>query len=754
MPDTTSAATASLVLATRHAPAWLEALVRKLVRALLRIEVRGIEHYPLHASRVIIIANHVSLLDGLLLYLFLPEKPCFMLNRAISRRFRFLLSFCDMFLIDPFNPMSLKGAIRHVQSGQRLVIFPEGRITTTGALMKIYPGAAMIVEMAGALIVPVAIDGPQYSFFSYLRGRLRQSLRPRIHCSVLPPRQLAAAPGAPASQRRQHIFHQLEQLMCELGFRAWPHRRGLYPALLEAVARHGASTAAIREPTGHSLSYRALLMRATALGRRLQTQLGTDSHIGLLLPNTGALVVCFWALQRLGKVPAMLNYSAGPAGCLGACKTAGIHTILSSRTFIAKARLQALAEALHAQHRLLYLEDLAGTVRLSDKLAGLWHGLCPRLPPTACQAPDRTAVLLFTSGSEGPPKGVALSHANLLANYAQVRCQLDFNRNDLVFCCLPMFHAFGLHGGLLLPLLAGTPVLLYPSPLDYRNIPEQIYEHHATILFSTNTFLTGYAQRAHPGDFQSLRFVAAGAEKLTPQTWQLWARRFGICVYQGYGVTETGPVIAVNTPLANRVNSTGQLLPDMEYYLQPVEGIARGGRLVVRGPNVMLGYLQADSQDVVAPATERGEGWYDTGDLAEVDADGYLHILGRIKRFAKIGGEMVPLGTIEELAALCWPEQQHASIAVSDPRRGERVILITEARQAELGVLRHYVREQGHPELFVPAALEIVDALPLLGSGKPDYRVLQQRFSAPVPPHESDSAGPPPTDPSDPPTTT
>ena len=246
-------------------------------------------------------------------------------------------------------------------------------------------------------------------------------------------------------------------------------------------------------------------------------------------------------------------------------------------------------------------------------------------------------MLLYTSGSEGLPKGVALSHANLLANYAQIRCQIDFSRNDLAFCCLPMFHSFGLCAGIMLPTLSGCPVMLYPSPLDYRTIPELIYEHGATILFGADTFLRGYARRAHPYDFHTLRFVAAGAEKLTRKTWELWAERFSICIYQGYGVTETSPVVAVNTPLASKPDSVGRLMPGMEYYLEPVADIKRGGRLVLRGPNVMQGYLRGASAEPEAPATARGPGWYDTGDLAEVDEDDYLYILGRIKRFAKVG---------------------------------------------------------------------------------------------------------------------
>lgn len=726
----TSAASSSLVPASRQAPAWIERWVRKLLDTVFQVEVRGFDRYPANAERLIVIANHVSLLDGLLLYLHLPERPCFMLNIGASRRFRFFLSFCDMFLIDPYNPMSLKSATRHVSDGRRLLIFPEGRITTTGALMKPYPGTAMIVELSGATVVPVAIDGLQYSWFSYLGGRLRRSLRPKVHLTMLEPVQFTAPPGSDGKtgQRRQQIFAKLEKLMREIAFQAWPHRRGLYPALMEALARHGAGTTIVRQPDNVKLSYRAMLTRAAGLARILQRKAGAESRIGILLPNVAALPVVFWALQRLGVVPAMLNYTAGAAGCLGACKVAGLNVVISSRAFVKKARLEELDEALRAHHKVLYLEELGAEINLVDRVAGLWHGLRPRVPASACREPDQTAVLLFTSGSEGIPKGVALSHANLLANYAQVRCQVDFNRADLAFCCLPIFHSFGLYAGLILPALGGFPVMLYPSPLDYRTIPELIYEHGATILFGADTFLRGYAKRAHPYDLHTLRFVAAGAEKLTRQTWQLWAERFSVCIYQGYGVTETSPVVAVNTPQASKTDSVGQLMPGMEYHLEPVAGIERGGRLMLRGPNVMQGYLRGESATPEPPSTAKGMGWYDTGDLAEFDEDGYLFILGRIKRFAKIGGEMIPLGTIEELAAECWPEACCAAIAMPDAKRGERVLLITDAKQVELAALRRHARARGHPDLYVPAAIEIIDEVPRLGTGKTDYRTLEQRF--------------------------
>ena len=291
--------------------------------------------------------------------------------------------------------------------------------------------------------------------------------------------------------------------------------------------------------------------------------------------------------------------------------------------------------------------------------------------------PDEPAVVLFTSGSEGMPKGVVLSHANVLANREQVMARFDFGSQDIILNALPLFHSFGLTAGTLLPILSGMRTFFYPSPLHYRIVPEMAYDVNATVMFGTNTFLAGYARFAHPYDFYSVRYAFAGAEKLKDETRRIWTDKFGVQIFEGYGATETSPVLAANTPVDTRVGTVGRLLPGIEYALDPVPGV-EGGRLSVRGPNVMLGYLKHDKPGVIQPpSTERGPGWYDTGDIVSIDADGFVTIQGRAKRFAKIGGEMVSLTAVEELAARTWPESQHAVVSVPDAQKGEQLVLVT-----------------------------------------------------------------------------
>ncbi len=434
----------------------------------------------------------------------------------------------------------------------------------------------------------------------------------------------------------------------------------------------------------------------------------------MLLPNSAGVAVVLMALQTIGRVPAMLNFSAGAVSVLAAMKAAQVKTVLTSRAFIEKGKLDKLISAIGAEASLVYLEDIRTSVGIVDKIKGLLDGTAPRVKRSS-QDP---AVILFTSGSEGTPKGVVLSHRNILANAAQALARVDANANDKVFNVLPVFHSFGMTGGLMMPLLAGIPIFMYPSPLHYRIVPELIYQTGATILFGTDTFLTGYARSAHPYDFHTLRLVLAGAEAVKDRTRAVYMERFGIRILEGYGVTETAPVLAMNTPMANRPGTVGRLSPLMDYKLEPVPGIEEGGRLSVRGPNVMLGYLRAENPGVLEPLPD---GWHDTGDIVAIDAAGYITIKGRAKRFAKIAGEMVSLSTVESMAATLWPQAMSVAVSLPDARKGERIMLLTTQRDATRDAMQKQAKAVGATELSVPADIRVVEKIPLLGSGKTDY---------------------------------
>ncbi len=366
---------------------------------------------------------------------------------------------------------------------------------------------------------------------------------------------------------------------------------------------------------------------------------------------------------------------------------------------------------------MVYLEDLRAEIGVDARLRAWVRSFRGPRRANAARAHD-PAVVLFTSGSEGTPKGVVLSHRNLLANRHQLAAVVDINRRDVVLNALPVFHSFGLTGGLLLPLLNGVRTFLYPSPLHYRTVPELAYGINATILFGTDTFLAGYARVADTYDFYSVRYVFAGAERVKADTRRVWFEKFGIRILEGYGATETAPALAVNTPMHFRAGTVGRLLPGITHRIEPVAGIDRGRAALRPGPNVMLGYLRAEAPGVLEPPDG---GWYDTGDIVEIDADGFVTIKGRAKRFAKVAGEMVPLGAVEDLAARVWPAAIHAVVAAPDPKRGEQLVLVTEQKDASRAALSAAARESGLPEIFVPRAIVSVPAVPILGSGKIDY---------------------------------
>jgi acyl-[acyl-carrier-protein]-phospholipid O-acyltransferase/long-chain-fatty-acid--[acyl-carrier-protein] ligase len=454
-----------------------------------------------------------------------------------------------------------------------------------------------------------------------------------------------------------------------------------------------------------------------ALGRALARRTRRGERVGVLLPTSRAAVVTFFGLQAESRVPAMLNFSAGAASARAACTAAEIRVVITARRFIEKAKLEPLVAALAESTTVIYLEDIRGEIGVTARLFALLRSTLARPSNDATRA-DAAAVVLFTSGSEGTPKGVVLSHRNLLANRHQLASVIDVNPRDIVLNALPVFHSFGLTGGLLLPLLAGVRTFLYPSPLHYRTVPELAYGINATILFGTDTFLAGYARVADTYDFYSVRYVFAGAERVKPETRRVWFEKFGIRILEGYGATETAPAIAVNTPMHFKAGTVGRILPGITHRVEPVAGITASGRLSVSGPNVMLGYLRADAPGVLQPPPD---GWYDTGDIIDIDADGFVTIKGRVKRFAKIAGEMVPLGGVEELVAKMSPGAAHAVVCVPDAKKGERLVLLTEDKNLHRGDLSAAAKASGLPEIFVPRSIVLVASIPLLGTGKIDY---------------------------------
>jgi len=698
-----------------------------IFRIVYRIEVVGSDHLATAGPRSIIALNHVSWLDAAVALAILDRPPVFAIDDEVARVWwvKLALRFVDAIPLDPAHPFGARRLVHAVQDGRTLVIFPEGRITVTGSLMKVYDGAALIAARADATIVPVRIAGLEVTPFSRLEAeQVRRRWFPKVRVTILEPARLAVDPSLVMRKRREAGGAALYGLLSDLIWRTTSTDFTVFEAVAAAARTHGRGRVAAEDLTSGTITYRRLLTGAAVLGRVLAPLSAPSEAVGVLMPNANASVALVLGLISSGRVPAMLNFTAGPANLLNACRAAQVRNIITSRAFVARGQLEKLIEGLEGgapgvQVKLVYLEDVRDRIGLTDKIRGMLQGG----RPLARRRADDAAAIIFTSGSEGTPKGVVVSHRNMLANIAQVAARIDYGRADKMFNVLPLFHSFGLTCGMVLPLVYGVPVFMYPSPLHYKAIPELIYKTNATVLIGTDTFLAGYARSANAYDFRSLRYVVAGGEPVKAATRAIYLEKFGLRLLEGYGVTETGPVLSLNTPMFNRFGTVGRMLPGIESRLEAVPGIVAGGRLLVRGPNIMLGYVRAERPGVVEPPPE---GWHDTGDIVAIDEDGFLAIKGRAKRFAKLGGEMVSLAAVETFAHELWPEAISAAAAVPDARKGERIILLTDQAGADRSALLAHARERGATELMVPAEVRIVEAMPLLGSGKVDFPGVQR----------------------------
>lgn len=497
----------------------------------------------------------------------------------------------------------------------------------------------------------------------------------------------------------------------------------IFTSLLRAKRKFGGSRTAIIDVDETPVSYGRIVQAAFALGSSLKKLTKPGEVVGVMLPTGAGSVIAFYALQAIGRIPAMLNFTSGLQNMKSALKTAEVTKIVTAHKFIELGELEKLETGLKKEANLIYLEDVRENLGLADKLAGLFGSHLPFLFRRKAHHADR-GVILFTSGTESTPKGVVLSHKNILVNVHQVLAHISIRPDsDSVFNSLPIFHCFGLTVGSILPIVAGVRAIFHPSPLQPKLIVQRIREHQVTIMLSTDTFINQYARAAGEKDLESIRLAVCGAERVRDETRQFVRRKFNIEILEGYGLTEAAPVVSTNATGRNKTGTVGQLLKDIEYRLEPVEGIAEGGQLVLRGPNVMMGYYRAKAPGVLeAPK----DGWHPTGDIVAVDDEGYLRIQGRVKRFANIGGELVSLAVVENCASSIWTENTHAAVVLPDKRKGEQIVLVTDSKEANISDIIAWAKNHGVAELAIPRQVFQVDEVPILGTGKLNYGEVEK----------------------------
>ena len=703
-------------------------LVRFAVRLFFRAEIRGLERLAAAGPRVLIVANHVSSLDAVVLSALLPGRILFATHSGIAQRWwlKPYWRIGDDCSLDQAHPMTAKTMVDALKQGRTCMIFPEGRPTTTGALMKVYESPGMIADKANAMILPIRIEGLEYSYFSMLGGVVRRRLFPKVTLTALPPKRLCFPNEIKGHKRRVAAGTQLYDIMESLPVYSIDYKTILYHVLATRPIRGGGGDCledVDRRPLTHDAFVRAFLALSGPLRERLDRQ---EKVVGVMMLNGLPNAVTIFAIQALGLTVAMINFSSGPEYCAKACATAVIKTVVALKSFVAEGALAQIAETLRAKGvSIVYYEDLVAAESWAAKAAAYVKSRMPpeRIAGRLGQKADDPALILFTSGTEGAPKGVALSHRNIVSNAFQFGARIGFAARDKAFACLPMFHSFGVTLGFFMPLLYGARAFLYFSPLRYREIPELIYDSCATMLLGTETFLANYARTAHPHDLYFLRFVIGGAERIKPETRRIWAEKFGVRLFEGYGTTEASPVISSNAPMYYKAGSVGCVVPAMQIRLNPVDGIKDGAELAVKGPNVMLGYIHYKQPGVIQPVQD---GWYNTGDIVSIDERGFITILGRAKRFAKIAGEMVSLAAVEAVIGALWPASRHAAVGAPDARKGEVVVLLTESDEVDAGVLPDHFRLHGLTELSLPRKIIRVAQVPLLGSGKVDFIRAQE----------------------------
>jgi acyl-[acyl-carrier-protein]-phospholipid O-acyltransferase/long-chain-fatty-acid--[acyl-carrier-protein] ligase len=711
-------------------------LVKAAVRICYKFSTDNMAGVPARGPAMLAI-NCVSFVDPLLVLAALPRPALVLFDRndLDHTRLRPLLALCNVKPVDFNAPSDIKSAYetaaRALSKGGLVAVFPEGGISRSGFLNPFNDSFAALAQKHDCPVVPMYIDfmrGSRNRVF----GRASVKMGPGLR------RRAAVVCGTACDWRTTP--EALRSAVEKLSVRAYELRKRYRRSLaymMVRCARRGWFRKAMLDTTGKQFTSGTMLVGSLALAKLLAGRFPDEPSIGILLPASAGAALLNAGVALAGKIPVNLNFTTAPENILFAIQSCSIKTVVTSKLFVKKVPNLTLPG------NTVFLEDLAASVSSFDRLFALIKALfvpARVLVHERSIRPDDCATIVFSSGSSSNPKGIMLSHHNIISNLEQMNTVFDFSHDDCMCAALPFFHSFGLTVTLWFPLVAGFRIAYHPSPLDGNVIVDLIKTQKATILPCTPTFLQTYMRKAEPMDFASLRLIISGAEKLKPQFAQEFFDKFKVAPLEGYGATEMSPVAALNVPdidlwgrkePGTRPGTIGRLLPGMSARIvDPDTGalLDRGkpGLMLLAGPNIMKGYLNAPEKTAEAVV----DGWYSTGDIAALSADGFITLTDRLTRFSKIGGEMVPHGALEEIlhAALgTYGEQVVAVTAVPDKRRGEKLVVLYTEPAGRPHDLQKILEKSGVPNLWKPShdAYVKIDAIPVLGTGKTDLKSVR-----------------------------
>lgn len=718
---------------------FLRLIVRVVMKALFRIRVEGRTRIP-KTGPALLVANHVSFLDGLVVNEAAPRNVRFMIWKPYFEHpaLHWLFKLAKAIPVGTTGPRDMLAAIaaarKEIQAGHVVCIFAEGGISRTGHVQPFKRGLERIVQGLDVPVIPVYLDRLWGSLFSFAGGKLFSRWSRRV------PYPVTVSFGNPVPQgaSAQDVYHSI----LELGAETVPLRQepdDTLPMRFLHSARRNWNKFAMADSSGRELTYGKALAGSLLVSDWVRANSGAEETIGVLLPPSVAGALTNIGVALAGRVAVNPNFTAGKDSFSSAIQQCGIRTILSSREFIEKAKLEPLVEGWH-------IVDIADVFAGAGKAAKLWAMLRARFAPVGTLAPagkpDDLATILFSSGSTSTPKGVMLSHYNLIADIEAVLQVYSIGPSDRVVGVLPFFHSFGYTVTAWLPLLAGCGVVYHANPTDAKTIGELVERYRGTMLLTTPTFAATYARKCTREQFASLRFVLVGAEKLRESVAKSFEEAFGLKMFEGYGCTEMGPVVSVNTPdyeagrdsqMGTKAGTVGRPLPGVvARIVDPETGAAlptgQEGLLLVNGANRMLGYLGQPEKTREALR----DGWYNTGDIALVDEDGFVRITDRLARFSKIGGEMVPHVKVEEAVREASNGEPCCVVGIPDERKGERIAVLYTARDISPEELWRKLSQTDLPKLWIPKreSIHLVDSLPTLGTGKIDLRGVRAQAEA------------------------